>query len=103
MSKTFEWGERISSDNDTIDAYLHSGELAPGKVSESDLWSAMEWLAMYQAESPDEEIAQALANVIGMLQGKAEQMAGRKAMAAAKRAYAAEHGIPVSQVRVVRS
>ncbi len=101
--KEFEWSERITSDDDTIDAYLHSGAIVPGKVQESDLMSAIEWLAIYAAESPEDEIAQGMANVIGMLTAKAQQMESRAYLAAMKRRYAEERGIPVSQVRVVRS
>ena len=103
MNKIFEWPSRISCDDDTIDAYLHEGSVVPGKVQVSDLWTAIEWMAMYQTESPDDEVAQGFANVIGMLQAKIDQMESRAYLAAAKRRYAEEHGIPVSRVRVVRS
>ena len=98
----FQWSERITCDDDTVDAYMHSGALVPQKPDVYDLITAIEWLAIYASESPTEETAQAMANVIGLLDTQVQQRMRRSALASAKRAYAAEHGIPVSQVRVVR-
>lgn len=103
MSATyiFQWGDRISGDDGTVDHYLHEGTVTPQAPSESDLVTAIEWLALYVADD-DPEIAQRFANVIGMLDRKVNEKQQRAATAQAKREYAAAHGIPVSQVRVAR-
>ena len=96
------WGERITSDDDTVDAYLASGEIVAKEPDEWDFYTALEWLATYGAENAEDQTAQAMANVIKFLSVKADQKIARKAITAAKRAYAAENGIPVSQVRIVK-
>lgn len=97
---TVNWPVRISSDEDTVDRFLHNEEVAVEAPDIADLNTAIEWLALYGASDADE--AQPYANVIGFLQRTIETRLKRKALAAAKRAYAAEHNIPVSQVRVSR-
>lgn len=92
------WPTRISSDEDVVDRFLHNEEVIAEAPDIADLNTAIEWLALYGASDTDE--AQPYANVIGFLQRTIETRIKRKAMAAAKRAYASEHGIPVSQVRV---
>lgn len=96
---TLNWPERISSDTDVVDRFLHEG-IDVQAPSITDLNTAIEWLALYGAETAED--AQAYANVIGFLQRSIETRIKRKSLAAAKRAYAIEHGIPVSQVRVNR-
>lgn len=94
------WTQRISGDDDTVDRFLHEGMTAEGP-SEADLWTAIEWLALYGAETQDD--AQPYANVIAFLERTIATKAKRQATAEAKRAYAAEHGISVKQVRVNRN
>jgi hypothetical protein len=96
----FTW-ERITSDHGTVDQMLADGEVTPEAASASDLLWAAEWLATYGADN-DPEIAQGIANAIGFLIKQAESKEARKALNAAKRAYAAEHGIPIRSVRVAR-
>lgn len=94
------WPVRISSDEDVVDRFLYNEEVTADTPDIADLNTAIEWLALYGASAADE--AQPYANVIGFLQRTVETRLKRKALAAAKRAYAAEHNIPVSQVRVSR-
>jgi hypothetical protein len=98
--KGFEWGNRISSDEDSVDRFLHEG-LVPQSPSVGDLHSAAEWLATYGAENSED--AQGWANVVAFLILTAESKQKRSAVAEAKRRFAKEKGIPVSQVRINRN
>ena len=91
---------RISSDEDTVDYWLGTGQVEPEPPSEADLIMAQEVLAMWGASDP--ESAQQVANVIGLLEAKIVGSHRRKAVADAKRRYAAEHGLSVKQVRLKR-
>lgn len=95
----FKWDARISADDDTVDRFLYEGMYVEAP-SISDLNTAIEWLALYGAE--DTHIAEPYANVIAFLAKTIEEKESRRALAEAKRTYARENGIPVSQVRVTR-
>ena len=82
----------------SVEGWIANGHITAKTPTVSDLAFAAEWLGGYEAD--DSETAQALANVIAFLDRTAEQKRNRTALAAAKRDYAAEHGIPVSQVRI---
>lgn len=97
--QNIEWGERISADDDTVDRFLADG-MGADKPTDADFQNAIQWLALYGAQ--DREDAQPFANVIAYLMAKVEQRERRAAINAAKREYAAAHGIPVSKVRVAR-
>lgn len=94
-----EWDERISADDDTVDRFLAEG-MDAHKPSNADFHNAIQWLALYGAA--DGEDAQPFANVIAYLMAKVDQRERRAAVNAAKREYAAAHGIPVSRVRIAR-
>jgi hypothetical protein len=98
--KGFEWGNRISSDEDSVDRFLHEG-LVPQSPSVGDLHSAAEWLATYGAENSDD--AQGWANVVAFLILTAESKEKRSVLAQAKKKFAEANGIPVSQVRINRN
>ena len=98
--KGFEWGTRISADQDSVDRFLHEG-LVPEAPSVGDLWSAAEWIATYGAENVEE--AQGWANVVAFLMLTAQAKEKRSNLAKAKKEYAKAHGIPVSQVRVKKN
>ena len=98
--KGFEWGERISSDYESVDRYLHEG-LVPQSPSIGDLHGAAEWLATYAAETSED--AQGWANVVAFLILTAESKEKRSALAEAKKKFAEANGIPVSQVRINRN
>ena len=100
--KNFKWGTNpVSSDNDTIDAHLLAGRVIAKAPDAGDLLSAAEWLSLYQTEiEEDSNIAQSYANVIAFLVLTAESKQKRSALAKAKREYAKQKGIPVSQVRI---
>jgi len=95
--KGFEWGERISSDYESVDRFLHEG-LVPQAPSVGDLHSAAEWLATYASETAED--AQGWANVVAFLILTAESKQKRSITAEAKRKYAKENGLKVSQVRI---
>jgi hypothetical protein len=95
----FTWPNRISGDTDVVDRFLDEG-LTPEAPSIGDLYTAIEWLALYGAGSEHE--AQPYVNVIAYLTKTIAEKEQRSALAKAKRAYAHAHGIPVSQVRVNR-
>ena len=99
--KGFKWGNRISSDYESVDRYLHEELVVPKSPSTGDLYGAAEWLATYAADS--EEDAQGWANVVAFLILTAESKQKRSAVAQAKREFAKEKGIPVSQVRINRN
>lgn len=101
VKAAFTWGERITSDDGTIDAYLAAGAVTPQPMSVDDAEYAIQWLATYGGDLDDPNI-QSMANVIGFLIRQSVGIQRRGATFAAKTAYAAEHGIPVSQVRVKR-
>jgi len=98
--KGFEWGNRITSDEDSVDRFLHEG-LVPESPSVGDLHGAAEWLATYASETAED--AQGWANVVAFLILTAESKQKRSAVAQAKREFAKEKGIPVSQVRINRN
>jgi hypothetical protein len=95
--KGFEWGNRITSDEDSVDRFLHEGLVAQAP-SVGDLHSAAEWLATYGAENAED--AQGWANVVAFLILTAESKENRSALAKAKKKFAQENGIPVSRVRI---
>ena len=95
--KGFEWANRISADEDSVDRFLHEG-LIPQSPSVGDLHSAAEWIATYGSETAEE--AQGWANVVAFLILTAESKEKRSAIAEAKRTYAKANGLKVSQVRI---
>jgi len=96
--KDFAWGERITSDEDSVDRFMHEGLVIPHAPSVGDIWHAAEWLATYGSETAEE--SEGLANVIAFLILTAESKEKRTATNTAKRNYAKEHGLKVSQVRI---
>jgi len=96
--KGFEWGERISSDYESVDRFLHEKVVVPQSPSVGDLHSAAEWLATYASETAED--AQGWANVVAFLILTAESKQKRSITAEAKRKYAKENGLKVSQVRI---
>jgi hypothetical protein len=98
--KGFEWSNRITSDEDSVDRFLHEG-LVPQAPSIGDLHGAAEWLATYASETAED--AQGWANVVAFLILTAESKEKRSALAKAKKKFAEEKGIPVSQVRINRN
>jgi hypothetical protein len=98
-SNPISWDDRISADSDTVDRFLADGMTAQ-TPSDADFQNAIEWLALYGAESHED--AQPFANVIAYLMARLDERARRTAINTAKREYAAAHGIPVSQVRIAR-
>jgi hypothetical protein len=103
----WSWPVRTCGDDDSVDRLLHEGVVEPGPVSAGELTWAAEWLAAYVVGTDetggwDLELAQLVANVVGHLVRKAAELERRQVVAAAKRAWAAEHGVPVSRVRLRR-
>jgi hypothetical protein len=88
----------------TVESAIAAGELEPQPVTIHALLLAADVLGAFEGD--DDEQRQQLADVIGFLQGRAEDLVRRRdrrrLVAEAKRAYAAEHGVPVSQVRLRR-
>ena len=100
--KNWSYGETsISSDTDTVERALMSGEVKVEAPSASDLRWALEWLAIYQS-SDHKELAQAFGNVIAFLELTAQSKEKRSVLAQAKKQYAKEKGIKVSQVRLIK-
>lgn len=102
MSKAysdFEWPERISADNDTIDRYLHEG-LIPAAPSASDMEYAAEWLALYAVSDETDPALKAMSNVVAFLFKQADAKRQRETINTVKREYAAEHGVSFKQIRI---
>ena len=99
--KGFEWGNRITSDYDSVDRFLHEKVVVPEAPSIGDLHGAAEWLATYASETAED--AQGWANVVAFLILTAESKEKRSALAKAKKKFAEANGIPVSQVRINRN
>lgn len=103
---TFEWDDRTSdhpflTDSvDSVDALLRARTIKPERATVGDVEWVIEWLATYDVADDDVETAQTIANVIGLLDRQSCAMTRRAVVTAAKREYAAEHGVPVSQVRI---
>lgn len=98
--KNWSYGDiSISSDTDTVETALMSGEVKIEAPSASDLRWALEWLAIYQS-SDHKELAQAFGNVIAFLDLTAQSKEQRSNLAKAKKEYAKAHGIKVSDVRI---
>lgn len=101
--KNWSYGDRfVSGDTDTVERALASGEVKVQAPSASDLRWALEWLAIY-ASADHKELAQAFGNVIAFLDLTANSKEKRSALAKAKKKYAEEKGIKVSQVRINRN
>ena len=101
--KNWSYGDTsISSDTDTVETALMSGEVKPQAPSASDLRWALEWLATYQS-ADHTELAQAFGNVIAFLELTAQSKEKRSVLAQAKKQYAKEKGIKVSQVRLIKN
>lgn len=92
----------VNADEGTIERALARGEVIPKSPSASDLTWAAEWLSIY-VSADHQEIAQAFGNVIAFLDLTAESKVKRSALAKAKREYAKEKGIKVSQVRIKKA
>lgn len=100
--KNWSYGDAsISSDTDTVETALKSGEIKVEAPSASDLRWALEWLATYQS-AEHKDLAQAFGNVIAFLELTAQSKEKRSVLAQAKKQYAKEKGIKVSQVRLIK-
>ena len=81
------------------------------KADYQDLWAGAQWLewALDDYVDADEvnetgatSMADSIRRCIEYLRAESDRRENRTALAAAKREYAAEHGIKISQVRVKR-
>ncbi len=101
--KNWSYGDvLISSDTDTVETAIVSGQVKPQAPSATDLRGAAEWLALY-ASDDNLEMAQSFTNVIAFLELTADAKTKRSILAQAKRKYAEEKGIKVSQVRLIKN
>jgi len=101
--KNWSYGDiSISSDTDTVEKALMSGEVQVKAPSASDLRWASEWLSIY-ASGDHKEVAQAFGNVIAFMELTAQSKEKRSDLAQAKKKFAEANGIPVSQVRINRN
>lgn len=101
--KNWSYGTRnVSADTDTVERALMNGVVKPESPSPADLYWAAEWLAIYNCDD-NEELAQAFGNVIAFLDLTAKSKEQRSVLAQAKKQYAKEKGIPVSQVRIKKN
>lgn len=93
--------DRISDSDETVHEHIRQGRVTPARATEDDIYTAIEWLSLYEEADDDGlPISQAHANVIALLEGILSERRQRAATAEAKRRYAAAYGIPVSKVRV---
>lgn len=104
--ENYKYGStRISADLDTVETAIIDGLVTPKAPSISDLQGAVEWLALYASGNKTEddlEIAQSFANVVAFLELTIASRKNRKVLAEAKKQYAKQHNIKVSQVRINR-
>ncbi len=101
--KNWSYGtQAVSGDTGTVERALMSGEVKPQAPSASDLRWAAEWLSIYASED-HKELAQSFGNVIAFLDLTAESKEKRSILAQAKKKYAEEKGIKVSQVRLIKN
>jgi hypothetical protein len=102
--KKYDYGTtRASADDDTVEYAIIEGIVKPQAPSTTDLLFAAEWLALYSSGSTEDyeiECAQRLANVVAFLELTAQSKKNKQVLAEAKRKYAKEHGVKVSQVRI---
>lgn len=93
-------GNAVSSDSDAVGVLMDEGTISEFKApSISELALAIEWISTYQVGN-DLETAQQFANVIAFLDLTIQSKHRRQVLAEAKRQYAAEKGIKVSQVKI---
>lgn len=86
---------------DEVGNLVADGIVTPNKTCTPDaLYHAAAWVEAYETDDLGE--AQELADAAAAIVRLADSMRKRRALAAAKREYAAEHGVPVSSVRVKR-
>lgn len=83
-----------------INDLIESKSITPQKASIQDLALSAGWCASYELNEGDEDMAQALFNTINFLEIEIAKRIKAKNLATAKRAYAKEHGLKISQVRV---
>ena len=101
--KNWSYGtQTVSADTDTVERALINGQVKAQSPSASDLRGASEWLAIYGCDD-NIELAQSFANVIAFLELTAQSKEKRSILAQAKKKYAEEKGIKVSQVRINRN
>jgi hypothetical protein len=102
--KNYDYGTtRASADDDTVEYAIIEGIVKPQAPDVNDLLFAAEWLALYASGSTEDyeiECAQRLANVVAFLELTAKSRQKKTIIAEAKRKYAKEHGVKVSQVRI---
>ena len=89
----------ICADVESVDYIMQNNEYEAKAPTVADLNTAAEWLAMYCTGEQD-EIFQGLVNVIAFLDMTIKAKEQKQALTAAKRAYAKQHGLKISQVRV---
>ena len=100
-ARVVDWPHRISSDHDVVDRFLADSDgQTVDRPTIADMHTAIEWLALYGAES--EEEAAPYIRVIALLQAQVDARQHRVALARAKRDYATTHGVPVASVRIAR-
>jgi hypothetical protein len=97
--KNYKYGHKVSADSDTVESAILNGVVVPEAPTAHQLLHAAEWLALYASEESI-DVAQSFANVIAFLELTAQSKEKRSALAEAKRKFAKENGIKVSQVRI---
>jgi len=101
--KNWSYGDiAISADEDTVEKAIMDGVVKAEAPSASDLRWAAEWLALYASEDST-DLAQAFANCIAFMDLTAQAKEKRSVLAKAKKQYAKEKGIKVSQVRLIKN
>lgn len=100
-ARLVDWPHRISSDHDVVDRFLSESDgQTIERPSSADIHTAIEWLALYGAESKEDAVP--YIRVIALLQAQLDAREHRAALARAKRDYATRHGVPVASVRIAR-
>jgi len=95
-------GNAVSSDSDAVGVLMDEGTISKvTSPSDNDLALAIEWIATYQV-GDDLEVAQKFANVIAFLDLTIQTKNQRRILAEAKRQYAKQHGVKVSQVKIMK-
>lgn len=102
--KNYDYGtQRASADDDTVEYAIVEGLVKPKSPTTSELLFAAEWLALYGSGNREDfeiECAQSVANVVAFLELTAQSKRNKQNLAKAKKQYAKEHGLKVSQVRL---
>lgn len=93
----------MTQDLITAEDIIKAKNVQAKPVTLENLGFAIDWLGAYEPNDDDEAVLQAIANLTTFLANEITRRAKITQIAQAKRKYAKQHNIPISQVRIVKN